>query len=289
MSSDPTIGVVILSMGDRPAELALALDTLHTQTGVALDTVVVGNGWEPQGLPEWVRTVWLPENVGIPEGRNVGAREARGELLFFYDDDAWLPAPDVLSRLAAVVLGSPRVGLCQPRGIDPVGRPSPRRWVPRLRAAGGGRRGEVTVFWEALCLIRRRALDEAGGWPGNFWYAHEGVDLAMRLMDAGWALVYDLTIEAYHPATQVTRHAVFYRMNARNRVWLARRNLPAVLVPVYCGVWVVLTLFRVHNVHDLAIWFRGFVEGWCSDPGPRRPMSWRTVFRMAELGRPPVV
>ena len=53
--------------------------------------VVVGNGWEPVGLPEVVRTVHLPENVGIPEGRNVGAAASRGDVLFFYDDDAYLP------------------------------------------------------------------------------------------------------------------------------------------------------------------------------------------------------
>lgn len=289
MSSDPTIGVVIPSMGKRPVELAKALECLRTQTGVVLDTVVVGNGWEPVGLPEWAHSVYLPENVGIPQGRNVGAGAVRGDLLFFYDDDASLPAPDVLRRMADVVLGSPRVAMCQPRIVDPDGRPAPRRWVPRLRVADGGRPGEVAVFLEGQTLMRRRAFDEMDGWPGAFWYAHEGVDLAMRLIDAGWAIVYAPAIEVCHPATAPTRHATFYRLNARNRVWVARRNLPAVLVPVYCGVWVVLTLVREHNVGNLATWFKGFAEGWRTDPGPRRPMSWRTVLRMTQLGRPPIV
>ena len=285
--SRPTIGVVVLSMGNRPVELAKALETLHGQTGVELDTVLVGNGWEPDGVPDWVRTVHLPENVGIPEGRNLGAAECRGELVFFYDDDAFLPRTDVLARMAAV-FDDARVAVCQPRGVDPDGRTPPRRWVPRVRANDGGRGGQVAVFWEALCMLRRSAFDQVGGWPGHFWYGHEGIDLALRLLDADWKLVYARDIEACHPATQATRHAVFYRMNARNRVWVARRNLPAVLVPVYCGVWLVAALLRTDGVANLRIWLRGFAEGWRTDPGPRRPISWRTVWRMTRLGRPPI-
>jgi hypothetical protein len=45
----------------------------------------------------------------------------------------------------------------------------------------------------------------------------------------------------------------------------------------------------VHDRASLLVWGRGFVEGWRSDPGPRRPMSWSTVLRMTRLGRPPVI
>lgn len=283
----PTIGVVVLSMGNRPVELAKALETLHTQSGVQLDTVLVGNGWAPEGVPDWVRTHHLVENVGIPEGRNIGAALTTGELIFFYDDDAFLPREDVLSRMAAV-FADERVAVCQPRGVDPDGLTPPRRWTPRLRTGDGGSGGRVAVFWEALCMIRRSAFDEVGGWPGHFWYGHEGIDLAMRLLDADWSLVYAKQIEACHPATQATRHAVFYRMNARNRVWVARRNLPWPLVPVYCGVWLGAALVRTRNLANLRIWLRGFAEGWRTDSGPRHPMRWRTVAEMARLGRVPI-
>lgn len=288
MTARPSIGAVVLSMGDRTQELAKALETLLAQEGVDLDVVLVGNGWLPTGLPDGVRTVHLEENVGIPEGRNVGAREARGDHLFFYDDDAHLPTTDVLARLAAA-MEDPAVAVAQPRGADPDGRPSPRRWVPRLRTEGGGAPGEVVVFWEGVCLIRRAAFDEVGGWPGHFWYGHEGIDLAFRLVDAGWTLQYCPDVVVHHPATQAARHAVFYRMNARNRVWVARRNLPAPLVPVYLGVWTGATLVRVRKVEPLKVWFKGFREGWSADPGERHPMRWSTVWKLTRAGRPPVV
>ena len=39
----------------------------------------------------------------------------------------------------------------------------------------------------------------------------------------------------------------------------------------------------------LRTWFAGFWEGVTSDPGLRRPMSWRTVVRLARLGQPPLI
>lgn len=285
----PTVGVVMLHMGDRPAELQTALRTLRAQEGVELDVVVVGNGWRPVGLPDWVRTVYEPVNVGIPEGRNIGARESRGELIYFYDDDAALPEADVLRRLADAILADDRIAVAQPRGVDPTGKPSPRRWVPRFDVSDGGRPGRAVWFWEAVFMIRRTAFEQVGGWPGNFFFGHEGIDLAWRLVDAGWQIEYVPSIVVNHPATEAARHAIYYRTNARNRVWVAKRRLPAPLVPVYLGSWVAITLARVHDRDALKVWARGFAEGVRKDAGPRRPMSWRTVRELTKAGRPPIV
>jgi len=285
----PTVGAVVLSMGTRSVELSHALSTLLRQQDVDLDVVVVGNGWLPSGLPDGVRTVALPANVGVPEGRNVGAAAAKGEVLFFYDDDASLPTPDVLARLARVMLAEPTLAVVQPRAVDPTGLPSPRRWVPRLRVGDGLGAGPVMILWEGVFAIRRAAFEAVGGWPGHFFYGHEGIDLAWRLVDQDWTIRYEPDIVVNHPATNPTRHTVFYRMNARNRVWVARRNLPALLVPVYLVVWIAITVARVRQVTPLRQWFAGLREGLTTDCGERHPMRWRTVVRMTAAGRPPIV
>lgn len=284
-----TVGAVVLSMGTRPEEFPRALESLLAQRGVELEVVVVGNGWEPSGLPEAVKTVYLPENVGIPEGRNVGAAAVGGDVIFFYDDDAYLPSDDVVARLVDVLDADPRVAAVQPRPVDPTGKPSPQRWVPR---PGGGdplRPGVVTWVWEGTFAVRRDVFERVGGWPGNFFYGHESIDLMWRVWDAGYVGWYAPDIVVNHPATSPTRHAVYYRMNARNRVWVARRNLPWPLVPPYLLAWTVLTVLRVRSARNLAAWFAGFREGFGPGAGERRPMSWRTVWRLTRAGRPPVV
>jgi glycosyltransferase involved in cell wall biosynthesis len=129
----PHFGVVVLTMGQRPEDLRRGLESVLAQEGVTTDVVVVGNGWVPVDLPDGVRGHALPENVGIPAGRNAGVPEVSGELIFFLDDDAALASPDTLVRFAALFTARPEVGLIQPRVEDPSGRPAPGRWVPRLR------------------------------------------------------------------------------------------------------------------------------------------------------------
>ena len=72
-----TLSCVILTMGDRPAEVIRAIDSVLAQRGAGVELVVVGNGAEVTGLPAGVRTVLLPENVGVAAGRNAGVRGMR--------------------------------------------------------------------------------------------------------------------------------------------------------------------------------------------------------------------
>jgi GT2 family glycosyltransferase len=282
-------GVVVLTMGTRPDDLDRALGSLLEQADVELDVVVVGNGWQPVGLPAGVRSHRLPENLGIPAGRNAGAPLVDGDLLFFLDDDARLPHAGVLASMARQFDADRRLGLIQPRVVDPEGRPAPRRWTPRVRVGDPRRSSPAMSVWEGAVAIRRQAYDYANGWPERFWYAHEGVELAWRVWDAGFHVRYDGEIEVYHPAIQPTRHAEFYRFQARNRVWLARRNLPLPVAMVYVLTWVAVGGVRLRTREAVVETLRGYWLGLTQPGGRRRPMSWRTVGRMLLAGHPPVI
>ncbi len=285
----PTFGVVVLTMGTRPEDLERGLASLLAQRGVVTDVVVVGNGWQPVDLPAGVRGHALAENVGIPAGRNAGVPEVEGSLLFFLDDDAWLGDRDTLARFAAVFAAHADVGMIQPRVVDPSGRPAPGRWVPRLRTGDPADPGPATSLWEGAVAIRRELFERVGGWPGLFFYAHEGIELCWRVWDAGYIPWYAGNITVNHPVIDPRRHAEFWHMNARNRVLLARRNLPAPLRPLYTGSWAVITGMRVRDRAARRAWWAGFREGWRMEPGDRHPMRWSTVWAMTRAGRPPVI
>ena len=286
----PTIGVVCLTQGSRPADLARGLASLLAQTGVELDIVVVGNGWAPTGLPSGVRALALPENLGIPAGRNRGVDHVHGEYIFFLDDDASIPSPTFLADAVAMIEHDPTIGLVQPRVVDPSGAENPRRWVPRIRKGSAEHSSNVFSVWEGATLLPRAVFDATGGWADGFFYAHEGIELAWRVWDQGKRTWYAGDLVAHHPAIKPTRHDYYYRLNARNRVWLAKRNLPWVIAPVYVASWTGVQLLRsIRNRDGLRAWWGGWREGWRTDPGGRRGIKWVTVWRMTRAGRPPLI
>jgi GT2 family glycosyltransferase len=266
--------------------LELALESLRAQQDVELDTVVVFNG---APVPPGIRGVGLPEDEGIPAARNAGAAEAGGELLFFLDDDASLRGDDALARVVARFEQDPQLGALQ-LGVAPRGGGAySRDWVPRLRVGDRTRPSDVAVLWEGAVAVRRSVFDEVGGWPAEFRFVHEGVDLAWRILDAGYRVHYAGDIVALHPPPAPVaagdRHAYSAYHGARNRVWLARRHLPLPLGVLFVASFAVRTLPRV----DARAALRGYRDG-ARGPYPQhRKLRPRTLWRMTRAGRPPVI
>ncbi|MGH4035576.1 glycosyltransferase family 2 protein [Actinomycetota bacterium Odt1-20B] len=296
--SPPRIGVALVTMGTRPRELAALLDSIAAQDVPAVRTVLVGNGAPPlpgprqPALPGELTVIELDENLGCPGGRNVAIERLREfgdvDVVVELDDDGLLVDRDVFRKVGELFAGDGRLGVVGFRVADETGE-TQRRHVPRLRAGDPMRRGLVTAFLGGGHAFSMRMLGEIGDWPGEFFFGHEETDLAWRAIDGGWKVLYAPELLLQHPRTSPARHAVYYRNTARNRVWLVRRRLPAVLVPVHLGVWVLLTLVRARSVAGLRAWGGGFTEGVRAPCGERRPMRWRTVWRLTRLGRPPVI
>lgn len=283
------LSCVILTMGDRPRELERAVGSALAQADIELEVVVVGNGAEVTQVPAGVKVVRLPENLGVAGGRNAGVQASAGDVVLFLDDDGWYPERTLGEYVARRFASNPELAVMSFRVVDPEGGPGARWHVPRLRASDPERSSEVTTFAGGACAIRRDAYVAAGGLPEAFFYAHEETDLAWRLLGMGYRLEYDAGAQMCHHALPNARHATFYRLDGRNRVLLARRNLPWPLATMYLLDWLAITLLRERSRAAVAAWLRGFGEGWRMDPGGRRPLSLRTAWHMLRVGRPPII
>ncbi|MFJ3520707.1 glycosyltransferase family 2 protein [Streptomyces sp. NPDC090131] len=279
-------------MGDRPAELGVLLASVAAQEGDPATVVVLGQGVKLPLLPDDVVGVELPENLGIPGGRNAGMdrlRELGGvDIVVVLDDDGLLPRTDTFRLVQEAFAANPRLGVAGFRIADETGA-SQRRHVPRPGGKNPMVSGPVTTFLGGGHAIRMTVIDQVGDFPTPFFYAHEETDFAWRALDAGWEIDYRADMVLQHPRTPASRHKVYYRNTARNRVWLARRHLPAALIPVYLAAWAAYTLVQRPPLSGLAAWWTGFFEGLRVPCPPRQPMRWRTVWQMTRLGRPPVI
>ncbi|MEU7991578.1 glycosyltransferase family 2 protein [Streptosporangium canum] len=288
----PRIGVVIVTMGNRPRELDALIASVDKQDMPAARVVLVGSATPLTDVPHDVTKIPLEENPGCPGARNVGLQflceSGEVDVVIELDDDGLLITDDVFRKVQQLYAADPSLGIVSFRIADEHGE-TQRRHVPRLRADNPMLRGPVTAFLGGGHALSVPMLKEIGIWAAEFRFGHEETDLAWRALDADWKILYEPELVLQHPKTSPARHAVYYRFTARNRVWLARRRLPLPLVPVYLGVWTLLAVVRIRPVAGLKAWCGGFMEGLRTPCGPRKPMKWRTVWRMTRLGRPPVI
>lgn len=175
MTTPMRLGAVIITMGNRPDELKALLDSVARQEEDPVEVVVVGQGvkvTDVADLPPGVRTVDLPENLGIPGGRNVGI-EAFGpggsevDALLFLDDDGLLERTDTAELCRQAFTEDPKLGIVSFRIADPETGETQRRHVPRLRASDPMRSSRVTTFLGGANAVRTRVFEQVGALPGS--------------------------------------------------------------------------------------------------------------------------
>lgn len=278
-----TIEWIVLTMGDRAEALGVAVASIRRATPGATVTVVWNGARADRSLD--VDHLELVDNLGVPGGRAAAADRSSADLIGFLDDDAELLGTEI--DIAGPFAHRPELAALALRIVDEDGQTS-RRHVPRFGESGSDAGGEVCNFLGGACVIRRSAYDGAGGYWSELWYGHEELDLSWRLIDRGGAIRYAPGIRAGHPRTEISRHADGWRLTGRNRVWIARRNLPWPVAAVHTLGWLVLGAIRTPDGDTRRAYLRGWRTGW-SGTIARAPISWRTVWTLTRRGRPPLL
>lgn len=280
---------VVLTMGDRPAEVATALNSIKAADPDAHVLLLV-NAAAPAGepnLPDGVEVIHAGENLGVPGGRDFAVARCDTDVVAFLDDDAEL-LTSVTSELLDRAFEDPNVGATTFRLHDAAGTTA-RRHNPRPGRTGSDQAGSVPTFLGGACAIRRSAYVDVGGYWPTLFYAHEELDLSWRLLDGGYDVIYEPRISVYHPATPISRHADGWRLTGRNRVLVARRNLPVPILLAHVLIWLVGGVVRAPDWSCRRSYIGGWLQGWRIRDVPRRAIRWRTVVRLARIGRPPVI
>ena len=65
----------------------------------------------------------------------------------------------------------------------------------------------------------------------------EETDLSWRILNAGWKIFYAADLLVLEP----TRHSEV-SLTFRNRIWIAKGNLPLILIPIYILTWLGITV-----------------------------------------------
>lgn len=236
----PSLSVLIVAWNSRE-ELARALPALLPELGEGDELIVVDNDSDDgtpeavEGLAPRARVLRTGRNLGFAAGCNLGAAEAKGDLLVILNPDAaplpgfgeairrpWIEGRDWAAWQALVTDAG---------GAEINSAGNPVHFTGIVWAGGHGRpiaeappAGEVPALSGACLAIPLRSWHEVGGFPERFFLYHEDVDLSLRLRLRGGAL-------GIEPAAVVDHD---YEFGAREHKWRwLERNRLAFLVRAY--------------------------------------------------------
>jgi glycosyltransferase involved in cell wall biosynthesis len=205
---------IVIPTFDRRATVLRTLDALAAGTdGVgAWEAIVVDDGSRDgtsEAVEAWARAHAVPvrclvqRNAGPAAARNRGAREARGRVLAFLDDDIHVQ-PGFLARHLDVLERHPgcwvigRVVHPEALRATPFGRWRDDQWERFHRAQAGGL-AETDGMTAAHLAAPREELLRLGGFDEAFPLAScEDAELALRARAHGVRILYDPENVAVH-------------------------------------------------------------------------------------------
>lgn len=291
MSPDPRISVVIVTRNRRD-ELVHSLRRLALQSE-PFELVVVDNG-SSDGSAEAARDAWPDvvvvaeaENSGAAAGRNRGSEAASGDILVFLDDDASFQSPDALSRIRARFAEDPRLGVIATHArLEPSGQ-SERAAIPRRSKRVPAEDCGVSYFCAVGFAARRDSLRAAGWFAEDFVYYCEELDLAWRVLEAGYQIVWIVDLVVLHRKSPVERRrGRWVYSNMRNRVRLPLKHLPWRYVATYALLWwpwLFAHSLRNGLLGDFARGLRDFARLLPATLAVRRPLAPSTRRRIRVL------
>lgn len=236
MNSDVQASVIVPTW-NRPELLGKTLEGFATQQDAPpFEVLVVENG---SAVTESLRSRFPQFHFfqrmerGVCAARNLGLRQARGELLIFLDDDV-LPSPRlVAAHLHAqrgsanrVVIG--RIDFTQDRTAQCFGvarnAADSNRWTQRMLQTPGVYRAPAD-FATGNFSLRRDLLQKVGGFDEAFDpYGGEEMDLALRLEQEGAQFVFEARACGLHVGLE--EESTFYekaRLSGRAFARLLRK------------------------------------------------------------------
>ena len=245
MKNNPLVSIITVNY-NQEAVTADFLQSLSLLTYSNVEVIVVDNGSaNPSvGLMKqfpFITHITSPQNIGFAGGNNIGLQYAKGEYVFFINNDT-IVTPNVLSVLVDYIQNNKQCGIVCPKikyhwqpdtiqyagavGLHPV---TCRSFDIGYLQKDDGRFDDARktdLPNGAAMLVPMKLIVKLGGMSELFFLYYEELDWAARFLKAGYEIHYAGTASILHKESVSTGKnspfKTFYLY--RNRLLYIRRN-----------------------------------------------------------------
>ena len=240
-----TIAIPTLAGGQI---LESCLEALSAQVFRNFEVIIINNGQSPAIDPRILlsyphRVISPGSNVGFGMAVNLAIRASSSPYIATLNDDTE-PHPEWLLALVREMEQDPIVGMCASRiqmhgspALDSAGMMicfdgSSKQRGHSQPAASFDRSQEVLFPSGCAALYRRRMLDEVGLFDEDYFLYCEDTDLGLRARWAGWECRYvpGALVAHRYSSTAGAFSLMKARFVERNRLWVALKNFPCILL-----------------------------------------------------------
>ncbi len=264
LATPPLVSIITVNFNQTEMTCAL-LQSIRAQEFRNLEVIVVDNGSaEHPGATIQAR---FPEvlflrseiNLGFAGGNNIGIGAARGQYLFFVNNDTEIP-PHCIQQLVDFLNNTPQCGAVSPllyyftpsdppliqyAGMTPVSDLTARNTTVGARCTDTGQfTAPVPTAYAhgAAMMIPARVVQEVGTMYPPFFLYYEELDWCERIRAAGYEIWVQPLAKMYHkeghtvgPNSPLKTYFIH-----RNRLLFMARNRRSALGLFYCYMWLVV-------------------------------------------------
>lgn len=247
LKAQPLVTILTVNYNQSAVTLDL-LESLRDISYKNIEVIVVDNG-SPTDFPEIIKTKYPEvnliksrENLGFAGGNNLGLKYAKGEYVFFVNNDVEVPTGFLEPLLSEfdkdnrVAMVSPKIRYYHtPDKIQYAGSTQMNPYTIRNSHIGWNEvdKGQYDKVYEtnyahgAAMLVKKSVIDEVGSMAEVFFLYYEELDWCERIKNAGYKIVFNGNSEILHKESVSTGKMSPLKMYylTRNRLLFARRNI----------------------------------------------------------------
>jgi GT2 family glycosyltransferase len=253
-----------------------------TNNYAAIEIVVVDNASKNNPVPTWqiqypdITFIRSEINLGFAGGNNLGVKVAKGDYLFFVNNDTEF-TEGLVASLVKILDENPSVGMVspkiryhdQPTVLQYAGFTNMNYYTMRNSCIGqfeedkgqyDNNTGPTGYIHGAAMMVRKEAIEKAGLMAENFFLYYEEMDWNDHIKRAGYQIWLEPKALIYHKeSVSVGRVSGLkeYFMN-RNRILFIRRNAPSSFTVLVFYIYFILLVTPRNIITYTKKGYKGF-------------------------------
>lgn len=242
----PLISIIALNYNQKQITCEF-LQSLHNLKYPNFEVLVVDNASKDnpkkafEKAYEGVNVILSSSNLGFTGGNNLGIKNAKGDYFFIVNNDTEV-TPDLLDELIDpfsedenIAMVSPKIkfyhnqNIIQYAGFKLINPLTGQNGAVGSLEEDKGQHdvpGYTNYAHGAAMLVSRKAVEEVGMLPDQFFIYYEELDWSAQMIKAGYKIFYQASATIYHKEsiTMGKESSIKAYYHTRNRILFMRRN-----------------------------------------------------------------